>query len=373
MYNALAGLIIFLVFLPAVMAAWDVGVVATQQRLAADHLQAVTRASVQYVRKNQTRLLTSTSATSGPVISVAELVQDKLLPVGFQEQNLWKQNYQIYMRQPEPKALQAIVLTREGRTVTTKFANVTVPGAAALVGGAGGYIPSGVLPGQSADQLVSAGWAINLASMGIASSGPGHMGALTSFDTSSFGQDYLYRVAVPGNPEVNEMSTELDMTEHAIRNISEMQFTERKIDTESCANPEEQGRVFLDKEQGLYLCRNNALEIIGDTGNGVLFKKAILSKNADTIEKPVCPPNTDTVPMIFVSPSIAEAGPEAPPISSFQTWATSLSDTQWQVHLRVLTSSKKLSADDSGWVYPAEDYGRIMTMTMCAKDVVVTP
>ena len=77
--------------------------------------------------------------------------------------------------------------------------------------------------------------------------------------------------------------------------------------------------------------------------------------------------------MIFVAPSIAEVGPEAPPMSSLQTWASSLSDTQWQVHLRVLTSDKKLSPDDSGWVYPEENYARIMAMTMCARDAVVTP
>ncbi len=65
----------------------------------------------------------------------------------------------------------------------------------------------------------------------------------------------------------------------------------------------------------------------------------------------------------------AQAGPEAPPLTSFQTWATSLSDTEWQVHMRVQTGNKRLDgADDQGWVYPADDYGRIMVFTTCAKD-----
>lgn len=374
MLQAIAGLIILSMMLPSLIGLWDMGITKTQQRVAAEHLQAVSRASSQYVRKHQTTLISSATPSSGPTVTVDNLVADGLLPTGFKSRNLWGQNYQVYIRQPQPDALQAIVLTQGGRAATLKFINSTVPGAAVMAGGAGGYVPSGVLPGQSTDQLLGAGggWAISLPGMGISSPGPGHLGALSSFDSSSLGQDFLYRVAVPGNPELNAMQTELDMTDHAIRNVSEVQFVERDIDTEACTTPEEQGRVFLDRAQGLYLCRNNALEVIGDTGNSAQIRRITLARNGDKIDKPICAPNTNTLPMIFVAPSIAEVGPEAPPISSLQTWATSLSDTQWQVHLRILISDKNLSLDNSGWVYPAENYARIMTLATCGRDV-VTP
>ena len=218
------------------------------------------------------------------------------------------------------------------------------------------------------------GWILDLGSVGIASPGSGHLGAVSSYDSSALGQDFLYRVAVPGQPELNAMQTELDMTDHAIRNVSELQFEEREITDESCAAPEDQGRVFLDSVQGLYICRNNSLEIIGDSGNSTPLKNVTVAKNGDRITKPVCAPNTGTAPAVFTSPSIAEAGPEAPPLTSFQTWATSLSDTEWQVHMRVQTGNKRLDgADGEGWVYPADDYGRIMVLPMCVKQETTTP
>ena len=301
-------------------------------------------------------------------MSVSDLINDNLLMQGFSQRNVWGQSYQVYFRQPRANELQAIVLTTGGWTNNSaKFENVIVPSAALFAGGAAGFVPSCDVPGQSADTLHGAGggWILQLGALGIPSPGPGHLGSLGTFDESALGQDFLYRVAVPGHPELNAMQTELDMTGHAIRQVSELQFTEREISTESCTD-EEQGRVFLDKNQGLYLCRNNRLETIGDTGNSTLLREASLARNGDMISKPVCPTNTGTIPMIFTAPSIAAAGPDAPPISAFQSWAVSADDTKWQVFLRLLTSSKSIG-DGTGWVYPIDDFNRISVFTTCAR------
>lgn len=377
--SAIGALILLIVMLPDLISWWDAGLTATQQRLVANHMLMVTQAARQYVNRHQDTLLAQAQAASGPTVGIRELVDEGFLPDGFQPRNPWLQEYQIHVRQPQAGTLQAIVLTTGGRdNETDKFRNVTVPGAAALVGGAGGFVPSGVLPGQTENMLQGAGngWSLDLGSVGIPSPGSGHLGAVSSYDSSALGQDFLYRVAVPGQPELNAMQTELDMTDHAIRHVSELQFEARDITDESCTSVEEQGRVFLDSVQGLYLCRNNSLEIIGDSGNSVPLKNVTVAKNGDRISKPVCAPGTGTAPAIFTAPSIAEAGPEAPPLTSFQTWATSLSDTEWQVHMRVQTGNKRLDgADSEGWVYPAEDYGRIMVLSMCVKQTVedVTP
>ena len=369
----IGGLIIMLIIMPKLFDVWHSGFLETQKRQAADHLVMVNRAGAGYVRKHQTTLLTQATPNSGPVISVAELVNDGLLPDGFRDRNVWGQRYQIYIRQPRPKNIQAVVLTTGGRghDAGSSFGTAVVPGAAALLGGPGGFVPTGDIPGQAAGTLHGAGggWVVSLGGLGIPSPGAGHLGALSTFDPSSLGQDQLYRVAVPGHPELNQMQTELDMTDHAIRGVSELQFTEREITSEACTTPEEQGRVFLDKNQGLYLCRNNGLEVIGDTGNSAQLREATLAKNGDVVKKPVCPTGTGTTPMIFTAPAIAEAGPEAPPMSSLQTWATSLNATQWRVRMRVLTSNKTLNgADGDGWVYPGDNYNRIMVFTTCAKN-----
>lgn len=370
--EVIGALIIMIIVMPTLLGIWEKGYVELQKRQAADHLMRVSKASASYVRKHQATLLTSAAANSGPSVSIATLVTESLLPAGFSNTNVWGQGYTVYIRQPQAKELQAIVLTTGGRGGEQSiFASAIIPSAALMAGGAAGFVPTGALPGQTAGTLHGAGggWVVNLGTFGIPSPGAGHLGALASFDSAALGQDFLYRVAVPGHEELNAMQTELDMTDHAIRDVKEIQFVEREITGEACTAPEDQGRLFLDRVQGLYLCRNNALEIVADTGNATLFKTARLAQNGEKIAKPVCPSGTGTVAQIFTTPVIAEAGPDAPPISSFQAWATSLSDTEWQVHLRLLTSSKPLSADGSGWVYPEANYGRIMILTTCTKAV----
>jgi hypothetical protein len=368
--STIGALLIAAILIPALYNVWDSGHTLSQQRLAADHLKMVTMAASEYVRKHDETLRSSTTASSGPSVSVPDFINENLLHQGFASHNVWGQTYQVYFRQPQADELQAIVLTTGGRTNNSaKFETVVVPSAAVLAGGSAGFVPNGDVPGQSAGTLHGAGggWVLNLGALGISSPGPGHLGALATFDSSALGQDFLYRVAVPGHPELNAMQTELDMTGHAVRGVAELQFTEREISTESCADMEEQGRVFLDKNQGLYLCRNNRLETIGDTGNSSLLREARLAKNGDKITKPVCPANTGTTPMIFTAPSIAAADADAPPISAFQAWAVSMNDTEWQVFLRLLTSNKKLG-DGSGWVYPFDDFNRISVFTTCARD-----
>lgn len=369
--GAIGSVVIISLMLPGFVSWWENGLMAQQQHLAAEHLSSVTQAARKYVNLHQDTLLTQTGASSGPVIGIADLVNDNLLPDGFQPRNVWLQDYDIHLRQPVAGSLAAIVLTRDGRNdESDKFRNVTVPGAAALAGGAGGYVPSGIRPGHSENMLQGAGngWLLDLDAVGIASPGAGHLGALSSYDSSALGQDFLYRVPVPGMPELNSMQTDLDMTDHALKHVSEIQFEQRQITDESCTQPEEQGRVFLDEQQGLYLCRNNSLEIIGDSGNSTALKSVNVVANGARIPKPVCAPGSGTVPSIVTAPAIAEAGPVAPPLSAVQTWATSVSDTEWIVRMRVLTSNKSLAGSDSaGWVYPSANYGRIMVMSMCVK------
>lgn len=371
-FGSIGAVVMLIIMLPVLLRWVDTGLIAQQQRVVSTHLSMVTRAARQYVNKHQDTLLTRASASAGPTVSINDLITDGFLNEGFASHNAWLQEYQIYVRQPRSGSLQAIVLTTGGRNdESAKFQNMVVPGAAALVGGAGGYVASGLVAGQSTNTLIGAGngWILDLPSVGIASPGAGHLGSVTTYDSSALDQDFLYRVPVPGQPELNAMQTTLDMTDHALDNVSEITFTERQISSESCTSAADQGRIFLDRTQGLYLCRNHSLEILGDSGNSMLMKSATVAKNGDKITKPSCATKTGTSPYIYTAPAIIEAGAVAPPMTSVQTWATSLSATQWQVHMRVQTPNKKLTgADANGWVYPTDNYGKIFVLTMCAKN-----
>ena len=364
--EVIGALIIMMMLLPSLASLWVQGSDEMAKRQAADQLAIVSKAAAGYVRKHQATLLTQTTATSGPTIITSDLILENFLPGGFAGRNVWGQIYQIYFRQPSLNAIQAVVLTTGGQGANPsvpRFASALVPSAAAMVGGSGGFIPTGDMPGQSSNTLQGAfgGWVLDLASVGIPSPGAAHLGALSNFDSSSLGQDFLYRVAVPGHPELNQMQADIDMTDHSIRNLHEAQFTPRTLTTEKCDATTE-GRMILDAEQGFYICRNGTMEILADSGNSTLLKGAFLAVDGDVIDKPVCAAGTNTVPQIFVSPTIAAAGAEAPPITSFQAWASDMSPTQWQVHLRLLTTD-----DNLGWVNPAPNYGRILVYTTCAK------
>ncbi|WMW66353.1 shufflon system plasmid conjugative transfer pilus tip adhesin PilV [Nitratidesulfovibrio liaohensis] len=366
----IGALIVLLILLPMLARLADWGMTEVQKRAAATHLARVGEAAAKYAQKHQTTLLSQATASSGPTITLADLRNGEFLPERFGDRNGWGQGYEIHVREPRSGELQVVVLTTGGRghdADSPGFGLTVVPSAAALVEGAGGFVPTGDIAGQSSSVLRGAygAWEVDLSGAGIANPGAGHLGYLANFDASSLGQDFLYRVAVPGSPDLNAMQTELDMTDHAIRGVREVQFSHVAYEdmTDFCASADDDGRTFLDRERGLYLCRNGEVKMLGDSGNSVLMQKATLAKAGDRITKPTCPPGTATHPEIFVAPSLIAPGEDAPPMTSVQAWATSISDTEWEVHLRLLTTD-----DSLGWVQPEADYGRIIAFATCAPD-----
>ena len=365
-FKLVIALTVIGVLMPIVYQHWQIGYIAEQQSHAADQLRQVNDASDAYIKRHFDTLLSSTTPSSGPQITIDQLVNDGLLPEGFRNSNIWGQSYEIYVRKPHENTLNSITITRGGREHKEgdSFATLTVPGAALRLGGAGGFVPTGALPGQQDGTLHGAagGFILDLAALGITSPGPGHLGAYSAFDEYDLGTDYLYRGEVPGHPEYNQMQTELDMTGHGIENVGSVQYVSRTVtDGESCST-EDEGKMFLDELQGMYLCRNGMLVLMADTGNSTQFKMSTVANNGDRIAKPSCAPGTGTSPQIYVAPAIASSGSQSPAMSALQAWATSVSATEWQVHLRVLNTS-----NSDAWVYPTPEYGRVMVFTTCTK------
>lgn len=285
--------------------------------------------------------------------------------------NVWGQDYAVYVRQPRAGELVGVVLTRNGQQHSVsnpKFGATTVPATATLVGGEGGFVPTGDVPGQSSSSLLGAfgGWQLDLTGMGIPSPGAGHLGYLTSFSPSQLSQDFLYRVAVPGAPELNAMQTELDMTDHAIRGIRETQFVAHSVADLAgldCTDPTQDGRMFLHDNEGLYLCRDGRLEVVTDSGNSIMGREVTIADNDETIAKPVCPADTDLAPQIYVSHmAVGTTAALSAPIIAVQTWASDLDADNWQVHMRIKTDD---IFNYDVWQSPAPDVGKILVLTSC--------
>ena len=357
--ESLAALIVLLMLLPALgrLAQW--GYAEVQKRVVAAHLGQVTGATAAYVRENHAHLLTTATASDSVQISMTQLAPH--LPHGFQERNAWGQDYGIYVLQPESGRLQALVLTQGGRSEGREFRNLLVPGAAAMAGASGGFVPSGDMPGQPSSQLQGAfgGWVMDLSSSDIPNPGPGHLAAMVSLSAADMSQDFLYRVSVPGHPELNEMETELDMTDHAVRGVRELQFNAHSLadfNATACSAYTE-GRMFFDPDEGLYVCRGEAPQILADTGNSRMFKDARLAVDGELIPKPECPAGVSSQPIIFVTPAAFAEGLKADALVAVQAWATDLG-SNWQVHLRM-----KNAKDE--WISPPADLGRVMVLTIC--------
>jgi type II secretory pathway pseudopilin PulG len=366
--EALGLIAVLAILIPYAADLWQWGTVELQKRAVAQHFTTIVQATRKYLLQNHSQLLTDSSANTGPIISLDTLRAADCLSDMVGNSNAWRQSYHITTRLTPEGDLAGIVLTTEGRGHSNDdplFGNVIVPDAAAMA--KAGFVPTGLVAPDNVLRGPFGSWEIDLSTLGLSGlTTAGHLGVLTTLDSSDLKQDYLYRFAVPDHPELNAMRTELDMTDHAIRGVEGVQYVSHLFETREdfCSSAEDEGRTFLDSEKGLYLCRDSKIRVVSDSGNSLLMQGATLAVNGQLIEKPICPAGSATHPEIFVAPSIGAAtttGEKVQPMHSLQAWAINYSDTQWQVLMRILTS-------ENTWIAPTDNYGRMMVFTSCAQD-----
>ena len=111
----LGALIIIGMMLYALTDVWQQGSRMNEQAQAAWHIKTVNDATERYIKQNYETLLSSSSASSGPQITIADLIAGDFLPEGFQDSNVWGQSYEIHIRRPEDNTLSSVILTTGGR------------------------------------------------------------------------------------------------------------------------------------------------------------------------------------------------------------------------------------------------------------------
>ena len=389
------------------------GSVWMEQASVAAHLAEVAEGFEAYAKTREAELLSQATASSGPSVTTDDLVREGFLPQGFLATNLWNQGYELHVRRitlspPEDEdsgeggeedgtlsRLALLVLTFGGRgsaydADNTTFFNVHVPGAAARAGAHAGFIPGSARDGADSTHLVSGqgSYVLPLADLGIASPGPGHLGAymvLGAQEESDTG-NFLHRVAVPGLPELNQMETVLDMTGNGIVNTGFVRLDEHNLVAGSsplagegtACSGEDLGKLFLDKNFGLYLCRLvrgedgsevAQLALLSDSGNAVSVQGMTLAADNELIERPLCASGTGAEAQIFVAPAMASSGPSSPAMTALRAWASVENETHWRVHIRV----KNTEHDTGSWYEPAQEgtnslaYGAAQVITACVR------
>lgn len=216
---AMIALFAGLTLLPRYLSVEDANLQATIDADVATQFQTILQGATKYAAANADTLLGSidSSAHLLPFTALAGY-----LPGGFSQKNVLGQTWQVYVRQPETGALQVLVEGIGGQKLSPKDL-VKVSG---LTGDLGGFVPyNGMLDNLSSSVAQGTNWSLPIASVpGLPSPDSGRLlgNALIGSATNTTIQtnDFLYRDAVPGHPELNRMDVALNMGGNNVNNAA---------------------------------------------------------------------------------------------------------------------------------------------------------
>lgn len=201
------------------------GLVNVQTAALASQSVIVNKAFAKYVEDNSVTLAAQATATVPVKVTTTNLAAatPSYLPAGFSSTNGFKQTWLMEVLQPTAGNLQALVTTQGGRPISNVQQLVQV---AVQTGAQGGFVP---YAGQNGDATMSASFAygamgtwgpVSLAN--FTNPGSGHLASLLAFGGAQTSNGYLYRVQVPGHPELNQMQTAIDMASNDINNAGKV-------------------------------------------------------------------------------------------------------------------------------------------------------
>lgn len=184
---------------------------------AADHATLIAGAASKYLKDNYAAVVASAGPTTPAVISVAMLKSTNYLPAGISDKNAFGQDYSIQVIEPLPNQLQAMVVTTGGQAISELDGRRI----AQYMGAKGGFI-------STVDTTVATGsfggWQMALSPFAI-SPGAGHVATALFLEDGALVNDYLYRNAVPGHPELNRMNTAINMNGNNVNNAGTVAAT----------------------------------------------------------------------------------------------------------------------------------------------------
>ncbi|WP_324729675.1 shufflon system plasmid conjugative transfer pilus tip adhesin PilV [Pseudomonas chlororaphis] len=185
--------------------------------VASDQMRMVAEAAEQYIKDNYAAVIAGATPTSPAVITTAMLRSTGYLPAGFSDLNAYGQDYRILALEPLPNKLQTLIVTLNGERIK----EMSLFDIAKQIGAKGGYVSA---TNTSVATGSFGGWQTALAGYGV-SPGAGHLATALFFDDGALVNDYLYRHAVPGKPELQQMHAAIDMNANNLDNAGTVSAT----------------------------------------------------------------------------------------------------------------------------------------------------
>jgi len=181
-------------------------------RIAADQQKQVADAAARYLKDNFATVYAAASPTTPAQITPAMLRNTNYLPAGFTDTNAFGQTFVVLARRVANNQLESIVLTTGGQTLDEMGTREI----AENLGAPGGFVPetnTGIVQG------VRGGWSLALSNYGV-NPGAGHTASALFLQDGTLANDYLYRNAIAGKPELNRMNTALNMGGNDVNNAA---------------------------------------------------------------------------------------------------------------------------------------------------------
>lgn len=181
-------------------------------QIAADQQKQVADAAAKYLKDNFATVYAAASTTTPAQITPAMLRNTNYLPAGFTDTNAFGQTFVVLARRVGTNQLESIVLTTGGQTIDEMGTREI----AENLGAPGGFVPvtnTGIVQG------VRGGWSLTLSNYGV-NPGAGHTASALFLQDGTLANDYLYRNAIAGKPELNRMNTALNMGGNDLNNAA---------------------------------------------------------------------------------------------------------------------------------------------------------
>lgn len=177
---------------------------------AALYQSQITAAAIKYINANYATLQAEASASPPAMRNVDALKAAGFLSSNFNATNPYGQTPCILVQASPPALLNALVVTEGGTDIATK----ELAYVAANAGQGGGYISSS---NPTVAQGAFNSWSMPLAGYisghcSSAAAGANHLASAVFFSgPGQLSTDFVYRASVPGRPDLNQMTTPLNM------------------------------------------------------------------------------------------------------------------------------------------------------------------
>jgi hypothetical protein len=219
--GALFAVVVGMIYLPQVTNAITTSRHAMTDVTTAQEQQQWASAVSNYVSQNMATLTSTATAGTPVTLSVATVQAANVgLPTNFSGTNPFNQTWTAQVLQPVSGTLQVLAFGSGGNAIKDPELGQIARAAA----GSGGFIPtnsSGAYVGGPANAYGTYG-AWKIATTGYAVGAGGAPATLLTFSNGTLSSNYLYRNAIPGQPQLNEMNTALGMNGNNISNAGQV-------------------------------------------------------------------------------------------------------------------------------------------------------